>query len=197
MHRIDADAHVANQFSDGNPTTGTPGTKVDSAWLNAVQEEVCNLLVTALGVALVKGTNNQLSTALAPVIAKANAAGAAVLTFGAEAFPGSASGWLSPGGRISQNSQALPMIAPFTGKLSKLFVRYQGNTSGGGTDSWTVYVNGAPKTLVATVASGAAAGNDITHEVAVNAGDEIAIYVNRGTTNAGTLLSASMLLKFA
>lgn len=63
MHRIDADAHVANQFSDGDPGTGQPGTRVDAAWANAVQEEIAGL-IEACGIALVKGTNTQLVAAL-------------------------------------------------------------------------------------------------------------------------------------
>lgn len=62
MHRIDADANVANHFSDGNPATGTPGTKIDTAWLNAIQEELANLIEGA-GITLVKGTNTQLLSA--------------------------------------------------------------------------------------------------------------------------------------
>jgi len=63
MHRIDADGHVANQFSDGDQSLGILGTKVDAAWLNAVQEEICNLLA-ARGVTLAKGTNTQLRDAM-------------------------------------------------------------------------------------------------------------------------------------
>lgn len=59
MHRIDADGHVGNLFSNGDKSLGIKGTKVDAAWLNAVQEEICNLLA-ARGVTLAKGTNTQL-----------------------------------------------------------------------------------------------------------------------------------------
>jgi hypothetical protein len=59
MHRIDADGHVANHFSDGDQSLGISGTRVDAVWLNAVQEEICNLLA-ARGVTLAKGTNTQL-----------------------------------------------------------------------------------------------------------------------------------------
>lgn len=63
MHRIDADAHVSNQFSNGDAGIGQPGTKVDADWLNAVQEELV-AVITGRGIALVKGTTNQLETAL-------------------------------------------------------------------------------------------------------------------------------------
>lgn len=54
MHRIDADAHVANQFSEGDPTVPRLPTRIDAAWLNAVQEELAQMVLAA-GVALVKG----------------------------------------------------------------------------------------------------------------------------------------------
>ena len=63
MHRIDADAHVSNLFSDGDALIGQPGTKVDAAWLNAAQEEIVAVIEDA-GIALVKGTNNQLLAAI-------------------------------------------------------------------------------------------------------------------------------------
>lgn len=54
MHRTDADAHVANQFSEGDPTVPRLPTRIDAAWLNAVQEELAQMVLAA-GVALVKG----------------------------------------------------------------------------------------------------------------------------------------------
>jgi hypothetical protein len=63
MHRIDSNGSVGGAFSDGNPGTGTLGTKVDAAWSNAVQEEICNL-IEGLGITLVKGTNTQLRSAI-------------------------------------------------------------------------------------------------------------------------------------
>ncbi len=70
MHRTDAEGHVGNQFSDGDRLLGIPGTVVDAAWLNAVQEEICNLL-TQRGVVLAKGTNTQLRDAMKPALAAA------------------------------------------------------------------------------------------------------------------------------
>jgi hypothetical protein len=61
MHRTDAARNVANLFVDKNPSAGTRGTVVDAAWLNAVQEEICNF-IEDLGGTLVKGTNTQLLT---------------------------------------------------------------------------------------------------------------------------------------
>lgn len=64
MHRIDADGHVANMFTDRNPATGQPGTYTDDDWLNAVQEEFCGGIEGA-GLTLSKGQNSQLFAATA------------------------------------------------------------------------------------------------------------------------------------
>lgn len=63
MHRIDADGHVLGSFANGDASLGVAGTKVDAAWLNAVQGEIVNLL-EGMGVTLVKNTNTQLATEL-------------------------------------------------------------------------------------------------------------------------------------
>lgn len=64
MHLIDADAHVGNQFSEGDPTVPTQPTQVDDDWLNALQGEV-SAPITDQGTALAKGTNTQLASAIA------------------------------------------------------------------------------------------------------------------------------------
>jgi hypothetical protein len=69
MHRTDGTDNVANLFADPDPGTGRLGTKVDAAIMNAIQEELCNLL-EGMGVILVKGTNTQL---LAACVAAATA----------------------------------------------------------------------------------------------------------------------------
>ena len=63
MHKIDADGNIAGEFSDGDEGLGILGTKVDAAWLNAVQTEIVNLLLD-MGVVLAKGTNTQLRDAV-------------------------------------------------------------------------------------------------------------------------------------
>lgn len=60
MHRTDGDGFDAGNLFKETPL---PPTQVDSTWLNAVQEEIASLIVTA-GIALVKGTNTQLLAAL-------------------------------------------------------------------------------------------------------------------------------------
>jgi hypothetical protein len=71
MHRIDEyGATVDNQFTEGDPATATPATKVTNDWLNAVQEEVANVIEN-YGVALDKLDNTQLYTVIAAAIAAA------------------------------------------------------------------------------------------------------------------------------
>ena len=65
MHRTEAPNNVANMFVDKVPGV-SPGTIVDSDFLNAVQEEVATF-IEGRGVTLVKGTNTQLATALSTV----------------------------------------------------------------------------------------------------------------------------------
>jgi hypothetical protein len=64
MHRIDGAGYgPGNQFTEGNPGTGVPPTRVTDDWLNDMQEEIAKV-VEAAGVPLVKGTTSQLLTAL-------------------------------------------------------------------------------------------------------------------------------------
>ena len=69
MHRIDHATKDADLFGSGKDgfTEGTPGTEattvVTDDWLNGVQEEICNTVENA-GIALVKGTRDQLSLAV-------------------------------------------------------------------------------------------------------------------------------------
>lgn len=64
MHRIDAAGYAAdNLFTDGNPSTGTPATVVDAAWLNDIQESLAQL-IEAAGISLSKGDYTQLLKAI-------------------------------------------------------------------------------------------------------------------------------------
>lgn len=64
MHRIDAPgATTGNLFTEGNPALSIPATEVSDAWLNDVQEELVTVIL-GQGVALAKGTQDQLNTAL-------------------------------------------------------------------------------------------------------------------------------------
>lgn len=73
MHRIDSSGNVAGAWSNGTPPL-TPGTAMDAAWFNAVQEEVINIIETHAGITLVKGTNTQLWSALIALFGRLGAA---------------------------------------------------------------------------------------------------------------------------
>jgi len=68
MHRVDgAGATVNNLFTEGNPSLGIPATVVTDDIMNDIQEELCNLIEDQ-GIALVKGTQNQLLAAVKSLI---------------------------------------------------------------------------------------------------------------------------------
>ena len=72
-HNIDTPGSVNGQFVDGVASTSTPGTRVDAAWLNDVQNNV-NLVVTSAGLTLTKGDGTQLNTAINKLISSTEAA---------------------------------------------------------------------------------------------------------------------------
>ena len=59
MHYIDAADNIAGQFQGGNANIGLKGTVVDASWLNAVQDEICNV-ITKSGEQLNKNSSTQL-----------------------------------------------------------------------------------------------------------------------------------------
>ena len=63
MHKIDTDSAVDGEFVDKNSSLGVEGTVVDAAWLNSVQNEICNVITTS-GATLDKNSQNQLVTAI-------------------------------------------------------------------------------------------------------------------------------------
>jgi hypothetical protein len=69
MFRIDSDGSVAGHFSDGDPSTGRPGTKVSADWLTALQEEIC-YVIEQNGLMLDKGSTTQLWSGIAGIIAQ-------------------------------------------------------------------------------------------------------------------------------
>lgn len=69
MHRIDGPgATTQHLFTEGDPTQGVPATTVTGAWLNAVQEEIANV-VEGAGLTLDKPDNTQLLAAIGEIIA--------------------------------------------------------------------------------------------------------------------------------
>lgn len=64
MHRIDGPGATANnRFTDGDPVSGVPATMVTDDWANDIQEELMSILA-ARGITPVKGTTNQVLTAI-------------------------------------------------------------------------------------------------------------------------------------
>lgn len=53
-------ATVDNQFTEGNPQSGIPATVISAEWLNAVQNEIVNILI-ARGITLNKTKSSQIS----------------------------------------------------------------------------------------------------------------------------------------
>jgi hypothetical protein len=71
MHRIDhSTATIDNRFTEGDPQQGIPATVVTAKWLNAVQEEVVNVIEDA-GMAPDDAEDNQLLAAIDQKIAAA------------------------------------------------------------------------------------------------------------------------------
>ncbi len=65
-------------------------------------------------------------------------------------------------------------IAPTSGKLKRLFVKLISGAAA--TFTVTLRVNGVSKTLTTTVTNPATTNNDVAHEVAIAAGDRLALY---------------------
>lgn len=64
MYRIDSRGATGDgRFTEGNPTTGTPATVVDASWMNAVQDELVNV-VEGAGLTLAKTDSDQLLEAI-------------------------------------------------------------------------------------------------------------------------------------
>jgi hypothetical protein len=64
MYRIDSrGATIDGRFTEGNPTSGTPATVVNAQWMNAVQDEIVNVIAGA-ELTLDKNNNAQLLAAI-------------------------------------------------------------------------------------------------------------------------------------
>lgn len=71
MHRIDgAGATVGGQWTEGNPGTGTPATEITADWMNAIQNELENVIVTEAELTLNKASNSQLAAAIVVMVSK-------------------------------------------------------------------------------------------------------------------------------
>ncbi|MBL8260944.1 MAG: hypothetical protein JNM58_00865 [Xanthomonadaceae bacterium] len=68
MYKTDAPGHDDNEFTDGNPLTGTPATVLDAAFMNEVMYELINVLLAA-GITPTKGVRTQLLDAIISIAA--------------------------------------------------------------------------------------------------------------------------------
>jgi hypothetical protein len=71
MHQINGSTAVEGHFVDGNPSQ--QGTIVTADWLNTVQDEICNLIISS-GIELNKADNDdkkQLANAIGRIIQNA------------------------------------------------------------------------------------------------------------------------------
>lgn len=71
MHRIDAPGHAAGLFTEGDVQGGIPPTHVSADWLNAVQEEIAEV-VEGTGRVLSKPNNAQLADSIYEIVAGIN-----------------------------------------------------------------------------------------------------------------------------
>lgn len=67
MKRIDGAGHVGNRFVTEDAATSRPPTEITAAWLNGVQEEICNVIVGA-GLTLNGGSETQLRDAIIAMV---------------------------------------------------------------------------------------------------------------------------------
>ncbi|MCW8918899.1 MAG: hypothetical protein OQL08_08810 [Gammaproteobacteria bacterium] len=74
MHRIDGAGHDNNTFTEGDPQASVPATVVTDDWLNAVQEEIANVIEEGGG-ELDKQDNTQLLTKIQALIAAGQSIG--------------------------------------------------------------------------------------------------------------------------
>lgn len=73
MHKTDAPGHLNNEFTEGNPQTGTKATQVGAKFLNTIQREIVHV-VTQAGISLDDEDDTQLYQAILVHIA-ANSGG--------------------------------------------------------------------------------------------------------------------------
>lgn len=66
MYKTDAPGHDNNEFTDGNPLTGTPATVLDAAFMNEIMHELINVLVYA-SITPTKGVRTQLREAIVSI----------------------------------------------------------------------------------------------------------------------------------
>lgn len=109
MHRIDAQGHVGNRFTEGNPAAGQMATRVSSAFLNDVQENICRVIEQA-GLTLAKGAEDQLYLAIVQLAAGAVGTGGGSVPATRQI---NSSGALTGGGTLANDlALSVPIASP-------------------------------------------------------------------------------------
>jgi len=84
-------AGTEGYFTEGNPATGTPATKVRGSWLNMIQEEL-RAIVVAAGLTPSKTTYNQVLAAIKTLVGPGRYLGTQVITASGTVNPGTYNG---------------------------------------------------------------------------------------------------------
>jgi hypothetical protein len=153
MHRIDTDGHVSNLFDSGDPVEPRLPTQVDKHWLNAVQEELVEVVLDA-GITLAKGTNTQLLEGLRTLFVRATGAAAQTVT-GVKTFTSKLIASFSDGGAGGGGLRGLFESDTGEGSSADSTVAVRNYGVGGGIDA-----SGATQGVkgTATASSSTAAG---------------------------------------
>lgn len=166
--------------------TGTGVGELDAAYIQGIAGvSVANQNLVTINTST--GQMGSISASSASVWATAGGAASTVLS--------SAGGttWIAPFGLINSTKGLAHMVVPVSGTVSAMYVEVYANTS---TTSVTVTlnVNGSNSSLVATV-PGLNTGfySDLTHSVAVSAGDTVQFEVQSSTVGA---LAGTVSVKF-
>lgn len=169
MYRIDSPGSNAGAWVDRDAVGGIPGTQFVAAWMNEIQEEICNLLA-GFDVALVKGTRTQLRDMFLGFAPPIGAIHAVTGTFSAANNGGAYSEiGVTVGARwkLCDGSQVADAASPFNGRyVPKLddgrFLR--GNATAGGVGGQATL---NPSTAFAAAGSYSPAGTIGTHSLGI------------------------------
>jgi len=140
MHKVDGPgATPTNGFTEGSPSTGTPATTVTADIMNALQEEICNVITAGAGLTLSKPDNTQLLQAILSLASSSTGSGQAlgvnnIINGEMAIFQRAAS---TPGGVLTKSS-----ITAATYGLDRWEVQCQVSGTGTGTVSRQAFTVG-------------------------------------------------------
>jgi hypothetical protein len=157
---------------------------LDAAWLNAVQEELCNAL-EGLGNHFGQGHEHAGPRSAEGVLSSVLSFGDSAALNRTQGRPSSS----SPASAICSPTVAL-FAAPVAGVLRNLRVN-AGTASTGATafDKITVMVNGVDTSITCSLSPGETSDSDTAHSATVSAGDLIEVKVTR--SGAGIAVPAA------